>query len=165
MDGGSGIHLCQTVYHPIICLGSPKPRMTTLLYITSLLFFKVVFYFQLLRRKKTINLVAIFVCPSCNGCFVSSQKPFWLAFWWVYSPSPNASLQLHTEDKDSFLGTRDCRGLTVPCSHMWYTHFNSRNCISPLNMYKSLYKQIPLHSLKRHSALETCLPGIIAESD
>lgn len=129
-------------------------------------FSKVVFYFQLFRRRKTTKLIARLLCPTCNGRFVFSEKPFWLAFWWVYSPSPNASLQLHTEGKDSFPDTKQrCQRTDCPLLCMWYTHVDSRNSISPHNVYKSLYKQIPLHSLKTHSALETCLPGITVESD
>lgn len=73
----------------------------------------------------------------------------------LYSPSPNASLQLHTEGKDSFLDTKErLQVLIVLWFCMWYTHFDSTNCIFPLNMYKNLYKQIPLHPLKMPSALK-----------
>lgn len=118
MAGGSGIHLCQTLHHHIICLGSPKPRMTTLLYINLIIFFPRWFSTSTsLGGRKLLKLLARFLCPTCNGCSVSSENPFWWALWWVHSPTPNASLQLPTEGKDSFLDTKQrCQSTDCPLS-------------------------------------------------
>lgn len=142
------------MHHLIICLGSLKPRIPVLSYMTPSVFFKVVFYLQLFRGKRPTNRIARLVCLCCKEYFVFSENPFWLVFCWVYSLiySPNASLPLDIKGKYSLLDIRQQRLHIVPliisCSYRWYAHFDSRKCISPHNMYKSLPTQTPLHSFK-----------------
>lgn len=142
------------MHHLIICLGSLKPRITVLSYITPSVFFKVVFYFQLFRGKRLTNHIARLVCLCCNGYFVFSENPFWLVFCWLYSLiySPNASVPLDIKGKCSLLDIKQQRlhivPLIIPCSYRWYAHFDSRKHISPPNTYKSLHTQMPLQSFK-----------------
>lgn len=132
--------------------------------LTSLFFFPRWFSTSTsLGGRKLLKLLARFLCPTCNGCSVSSENPFWWALWWVHSPTPNASLQLPTEGKDSFLDTKQrCQSTDCPLS-VCGTPTHSRDFISPRNVYKNLCEQIPLHSLKTHSALETC--DLASQSD
>lgn len=155
------------MHHLIICLSTPKSRITILLYIIQLVFFKVVFYLKLFKGKRTTDLIARLICRCYNGYFIFSENPFWLVFSWVYSLiyCPNASLQLEIKGKYSFLYTKQGRLHTIDvlCSYRRFAHFDSRKHVSPHNVYKSLYTN-PTH-LKLHSASETYLHGTIVESD
>lgn len=153
------------MHHLIICLSTPKSRITILLYIIPFVFLKVVFYLKLFRG--TTNLTARLICCCFNGYFVFSENTFcFVCCWvWVLIYSPNASLQLEINGKYSFLDTEQQRlhSIDVLYSYRRSAHFDGRKQISPLNMYNSLYTN-PTH-LNLHSALETYLREMIAEPD